>query len=113
MIIRCAAVLTEACRALPQELRDIPLKGHMGANIVLISTPNNAESRRRPLLLQLQRHCADRVRADSFSWSQPCVVKTQVAPGDVMVLASDGLFDNLFDEEIANIVDALLRVRVD
>jgi protein phosphatase PTC7 len=33
----------------------------------------------------------------------------EVAPGDVMVLASDGLFDNLFDEEIANIVDALLR----
>ncbi len=85
----------------------------MGANIVpvLIPTPNNAESRRRPLLLQLQRHFADRVRADSSSWSQPRCVKPQVAPGDVMVLASDGLFDNLFDEEIANIVDALLRVR--
>ena len=35
----------------------------------------------------------------------------QVGPGDVMIMASDGLFDNLFDEEIANIVDALVRVR--
>lgn len=28
-----------------------------------------------------------------------------------MVIASDGLFDNLFDEEIADIVNALVRVR--
>jgi serine/threonine protein phosphatase PrpC len=35
----------------------------------------------------------------------------QVAPGDAMIIASDGLFDNLFDEEIAEIVNALVRVR--
>jgi serine/threonine protein phosphatase PrpC len=34
----------------------------------------------------------------------------QVAPGDTMVIASDGLFDNLFDEEIAEIVNALVQV---
>ena len=28
-----------------------------------------------------------------------------------MIIASDGLFDNLFDEEIAEIVNALVRVR--
>ena len=36
----------------------------------------------------------------------------QVAPGDAMIIASDGLFDNLFDEEIAEIVNALVRVRM-
>jgi hypothetical protein len=42
--------------------------------------------------------------------SQLCLI-VQVAPGDAMIIASDGLFDNLFDEEIAEIVNALVRVR--
>lgn len=29
----------------------------------------------------------------------------ETSPGDVLVLASDGLFDNLFDEEVASIID--------
>lgn len=53
----------------------------------------------------------------TFFWSAEATTTfrdlfvVQVAPGDVMVIASDGLFDNLFDEEIAEIVNALARVR--
>jgi len=33
----------------------------------------------------------------------------EVGPGDALVIASDGLFDNLFDEEIARITDQLVN----
>lgn len=32
----------------------------------------------------------------------------EVSPGDILVLASDGLFDNVFDEEVASIVSSII-----
>ena len=78
-----------------------------------------------PWGITLELHCATRVTAHlgcktrlvAPSCHPECIQSDwvgpplQVAPGDVLVVASDGLFDNLFDEEIANLVDATMDVR--
>jgi hypothetical protein len=49
------------------------------------------------------------VSKDTPKDTQSFVVKIQ--EGDIVVLGSDGLFDNVFDEEIVDIVDSLTKAK--
>ena len=40
------------------------------------------------------------------------VYELDVEPGDVVVLGTDGLFDNMWDDQLAAIVHAHCRVRI-
>ena len=42
-----------------------------------------------------------------------CVYELELQPGDVIILATDGVLDNLWDDQMARLVHQFLGVRCD